>query len=264
MPAKDLAAHPLVQKALDNLRPLLDTASHELLELANQGQVRSKENKQLLEVQWYDYDVFSNVTAITSAIERLKQAQHLIRMFPRPSKTYEKEGINQQKWIEYHYSYYAITLVSLFDIALLLTNSVFRLGNREHDCKPDLVMKNSWVAQTPVERVLKKLKQLIEPHKRGRNQHVHQGRMQSIASVMQSDELDRLQLISSAQMLGEATIDKEIINWAYKGHVKKICERIQNEIDQFYDVIWRLFDGLLPTYDKKATVLHEERRRIAE
>ena|SRR2546425_10997130 len=104
MPNYHLAAHPLMQKAQSNLRPLLDRASQELMKLAQKGKVRSKENERLWEFEFYDYDVFFRVSAAISAVERLKQTQQFIRTFPRP-RSYEKLRINQHIWIEYHYSF---------------------------------------------------------------------------------------------------------------------------------------------------------------
>jgi hypothetical protein len=257
----DFAAHPLLQKVQSNLRPLLDRASRGLLDLAQKGKIRSEENARLSEYEFYDYDVFYRASAAISAVGRLKQSQQFIRTFPRP-RSYEKLLINQHIWIEYHYSFYVITLVSLFDIALILTNSVFRLGNREQDCKEHLIMNNGWVGRTSVKGALDNLKKLIEPHKAGRNLNVHRGEVQSIAAAMKSEELDRLALINSVRMLGGATVHERIIDLAYKGHVKKICYRLVAERDQIGAAILRLFDCLLPIYADNSNALHEKWRQI--
>lgn len=248
---KELYSHPLAKKVVDN---------HSLLILKREDEIkRGKVRKELKSVsgnEWYHYDVFGHFVAITSGVDRLEQCQNFIRTFPRP-RNYEKKGINQHTWIEYHYSYYVINLVSLFDIALRLTNSVFRLGNRERDCKPELIKMNSWVEQTPVKQALENLEQLIKPHKNARNLHVHRGKVPDIASVMKSDDLDLLKHLSFIQMRGFSVpfIDREIIDLAYKGHVKKICKKLQEERDNVHDVTWRLFDTLLPIYDEKSTAL---------
>lgn len=254
---KDHASHPFTEKVMDNLRPLLEASSRKLKDLADKGEVRSKEKNELLEYEWYDLDVFTHLSAIVSGIERLKYSQNYIRTFPRP-RSYEKEGINQHTWIEYHYSYYVITLVSLSDIALILTNSVFRLGNRERDCKADFIKKNTWVKDTPVKQALEDLDQLIKPHREGRNLHVHRGQVQDIASLMESKELDMLKLFSFVQMHAEPIIDREIINWAYRGQVKKISGRLQEEREKIQDATWKLFDALLPVYQEEATELKEK------
>jgi hypothetical protein len=252
---KELYSHPLIKKLMDSLRPVAIDASRRLNDAAKKGKLRSKAPYDLWEHERYDYDVFTHLTLIISGVEGLERSQNFIRRFPQP-RSYEKQGINRHAWIEYHYSYYVVTLVSLFDIALILTNSVFRLGNRERDCKSDLIMTNNWVSRTPVERALADLAQLIRPHREGRNLLVHRGKLQDIASAMKSDELDLLKAISFVHMHAEPLIDKKIIDWAYKGHVKEICERLQEERDRVCDAIWHFFDAIFPTYDEKSTVLH--------
>jgi HEPN superfamily protein len=258
---KKLASHPFAKKVMEKVRPLLEASIRKLQDVAQQGKVRSKEKDELWEYEWYGYEVSTHLSAITSGSARLEQSQNFIRTFPRP-RSYEKEGINQQTWIEYHYSYYVITFVSLFDMALILTNSVFRLGNRERDCKADLIMMNRWVRQTPVKQALADLDQLIKPYRESRNLHVHRGKVPDIVSIMKSDELDWLNLYGLIQTQDEQVIDRVIIDCAYKRNMEELCERLQEETGKIYDTIWRLFDGLLSIYDEKSTALHEKWRGI--
>ena len=252
-----------MQKVGENLQPLLEAAVPKLTELWKKGKWRNKEPAKFLEYQWYDHNVFTQLSAIISATERLEQSQIFIRTFPKP-RSYEKLRINQYTWIEYHYSNYIITLVGLFDIALILANSIFRLGNRECDCKADLITMNSWVAKTPVQQALKNLNDLIKPHREDRNLRVHRGTVPDIATVMGEEELDLLKAISAVQMFGKPLIDRKIMDFAYKGHVKKICKALQTERDKIDNVMWGLFDHLLPIYVEKSTALHEKWRLIFE
>jgi hypothetical protein len=150
----------------------------------------------------------------------------------------------------------------LFDIALILTNSVFRLGNRERDCKADLIMKNSWVRQTSVKQTLADLDQLIKPHREGRNLHLHRGQMPDVASTMGLEELDLLRVYSFVQMRVEPIVDREIIDWAYKGATKEIIEKLQEERGNIHNIIWQFFDDLFPIYEKKSIKLHQKWKDI--
>ena len=253
---KELGLHPFIKKVLENTQPLVEASSHKLKKVAEKGNLRSKEKTELWEHQWYDYVVFIHLSSLLSGTERLHQTQNFIGTFPRP-RSYEKKGINQYTWIEYHYSYYLATLVSLFDMALILTNSVFRLGNRERDCKADLIMSNSWVRQTSVKKTLADLDQLIKPHREGRNLHLHRGQMPDIASTMELEELDLLRVYSFVQM-HEPIVDQEIIDWAYKGAIKEIIEKLQEERCNAHNIIWQFFDDLFPIYEKKSIELHQK------
>jgi hypothetical protein len=261
--AEKLAAHPLTKTVLDNLRPLLDTASRGLEASAQQGKIRSTDDHKLWEYEWYDHAVFSYVSAMISAIENLERSQHFIRSFPQP-RSYEKKGVRQHDWIEYHYSHYLITLVSVFDIALTLANTIFRLGNRERDCKKDLITKNSWVSRTPVASALDELDPLIKPYREGRNLHVHRGRVPKISSAMNSEYLDKLDLFSFVQICGKPVVDRSILQLAYKGQVKQICARLRKETDSIRDNVWQLFDKLAPIYENKSMSLRSELREMVE
>lgn len=253
---KEFNSHPFINKITKNLQPLLKSSADKLTKIAKEGKIRSKEKAKLWEHEWYDYAVFTHASSLLSGIERLQQTENFIGNFPRP-RSYEKKGINQYTWIEYHYSYYLATLVSLHDISLILTNFVFRLGNRERDCKVDLIMNNSWVSQTSVKKTLADLDKLIKPYRESRNLHLHRGQMPDIASTMNLEELDMLRLYSFIQMQ-EPIINQEIIDWAYKGAIKEIVERLQAERYNVHKVIWQFFDDLSPTYEKESTALRKE------
>jgi hypothetical protein len=251
---KELELHPLPQKVFNNVRPVLAKIGHKLEE----GRPKIKEKTKLWEHEGYDYEVITNLYSVVSGTQRLQKIQNFIRTFPRP-RSYERRGINQGDWIEYHYSYYVITQVSLFDISLILTNSVFRLGNRAQDCKVELIMNNSWVKQTPVKKILEDIEKLVRPHREGRNLHIHRGQIQDIAAVMESDDLGALNILSRLQTnAGHPIIEQDIIDLGYKEYVKEIYKRLQEESGKIQNVMWRFFDSLLPIYDERFTTLREK------
>ena len=96
-----LASHPLMKLAMDNLIPLLEEAKAGLLDLAQQGEVRSEGNATLPEYEYYDDDVFRNASALVDAFERMKQSQKLIAA--SGGNPWEGAGIDRHTWIEYHY-----------------------------------------------------------------------------------------------------------------------------------------------------------------
>lgn len=242
-----LAAHPLSKKVLDDLRPLLESEV-------------SKTNATTVELNgcvWYSDAIFTHTSAMQSAIENLERSQHFILSFPQPRRN-SKQGVRQHDWIEYHYSYYLITLVSLLDISLILTNAVFCLGNRERDCRFDLITENSWVARTPVASALDNVRKLVQPHKKGRNEFVHWGQAPKIASVMKSEYLKNLDRFSFIELCGKPVVDRKTLELAYKGQVKKISARLKVETDSIFDGVWKLFDKLEPIYDQHFATLRAQ------
>lgn len=239
-----IAGHPLAKKVLDDLRPLLKSKASET----------GAESSQLSECVWYADNVFGHTSAIQTAIENLERSQYFIESFLQPRQNV-KRGVRQHDWIEYHYSHYLITRVSLLDISLRLTNAVFCLGNRERDCKFDLITKNSWVAQTPVAGALGEINKLIHPHKEGRNSFVHCGQIPKIASVMKSEYLDNLDRFSFIEMCSKPVADRKTLELAYKGQVKKISAKLQAETNETFDVVWELFNKLEPIYQNHFATL---------
>jgi hypothetical protein len=257
-----LAGHPLIKLAMENLRPLLEEAGDGLRALTEKGEVRSEGDATLLEYEFYDDDVFRNAGALVDAVERLEQSQRLIETATKSG--WDGGGLDRHTWIEYNYSYYVVTLVSLADIALVLANSVFRLGNRERDCKPDLITRNLWVAQTPAKVALEELAKLVQPYKEGRNLHVHRGRLQAIAEVMGSKLLDQLKLFSFVERAGKPVVASAILEKGYSIEIPKISNRLDRERPAVEARVVAIFDGLYPVYKQKSDELHEKWRPVIE
>jgi hypothetical protein len=158
---KSLESHSLIQNLMTNLRPVIEAAGKELVKLAEKtGEVRKKSVTPLPEPYFYHYEVFYYATSLLNAISRLKDIQTYLIRFPQP-RTYEKHGITQDKWIEHHYANYVVTVVNLYDIALILTNVVFRLGIPPRQCRDNVVKENEWVKKTQVKPALDHLNRHI-------------------------------------------------------------------------------------------------------
>jgi hypothetical protein len=135
-----LSSHAFSKYIMESVKPILERAVPRMQRaLARTGKHRSDEEADLSDPEQYHFNVFSRLSPITTAFERFSQVQLFLKSFPRP-KTYRSAGISQDKWLEYHYGVYIVTVVSLADLALLLTNAVFRtvpdtlLGSRAFAC----------------------------------------------------------------------------------------------------------------------------------
>ena len=245
---------------MENLNPLLASAA---AELKKKKKLRNDEPAALYPHQWYDNDVFQNTTPLLQALDNLELSCKFIKVFPS-RQAFEKKKISQHNWIEYHYSHYVITVVSIFDICLVLTNSVFRLGNRDRDCKSDIIIKNSWVAQTPAVKALEQILKEVRPHKEDRNLHVHQGRIPKIARAMKSDILDQLDTFSFVRMAGKPVVEDWLLKRAYAGEIKQICSQLDTETKSIKEAAWALFDALHPIYIKHSTILHAEHKNLVD
>lgn len=256
---KLLDAHVLPEVVLSNLSPFLESVAQDLgNHIKKTGNVRIVNPKNsALEHQAYDISVFHAIVAILNSIETLRRVQKFIKNFPSPNK-YKKDGISYFMWIEYHYVYFIITLVGILDMALILTNEVFRLGYQEEDCKFGLVTNNLWIKNTPVKKALEKLNKVIKPHKTPRNLYVHRGQSPRIDLLIKSEFYDLLKFITSTELLtNKSLLNKKISDFGYRNESKKIINYLEEEISKIIQAVSDLFDSLHKKYDQNSRLLHK-------
>lgn len=247
-----LTTHPLVEQSFQHITPVLEKLSPELAKRAQgKGRIRNKAITVLENSDHYHVMVFQKASALISAIERLENSVTYIDRFPSP-RAFEKKGIQQFSWLEYHYSYFVVTYDSLLDIALILTNSVFQLGISEKDCKPQMIKGNAWVKNTSVKPALDALGQVTLGYREIRNLFVHRGDILDISSVTESDILELLKVHSTVYRHSEPLVPTDIIDSIYKYESKKIISKIGDDVLKARKAVTKLFDCLLPIYKKKS------------
>ena len=244
---KDLASHPLMKRVFENVKPTLDGSTERLKKAALKGKICAESEGAITESQSYQVDVFQRANAVLDCVYQLEDIRKFIKRFPSP-RTYEKEGISQYRWIEYHYSFFVVTLVSMQDTALILVNAVFRLGNPEKSCRAEIIKKNECVRNSGVNKRLDKLEAIVSPHRPVRNSYVHRRMAPELYKIFGSNLLDHLKLHSFINLHHDPIVDKQLMDLAFKGETTKISERLGTEISKGKDAVWRLFDSLFPIY----------------
>jgi hypothetical protein len=203
----------------------------------------------LTEEQAYHNEIFEYTSNLTQAVERLEEMPYYLAQFPN-TKTFQKQGITLHKWIQYHYSSFLITGVSIYDTALLLTNAVFRLGLHPRDCSERTVTKNQNVRRTPVRVTLKSLDAVTKKYREPRNLYVHRSRKPGLEFL---DRLDGLRFIQESSEglnieAGDPEIHPVIRKELYKLERRKLIEAVRNETAAISDSVERVFDALQPIY----------------
>ena len=134
MPQKQLNEHPFIAQAYKNIHPLVLSNLDKLKSRLDEGGgVREPGQLALSKNEYFNFMVFRRATNLTTAFDMLQEVQYFITWLP-PASKFRKLGISQERWIDYHYSYYLIVMASIVDLSLLLTNEVFRLGYPEKAC----------------------------------------------------------------------------------------------------------------------------------
>jgi len=254
-----LAAHPFMELNSWHIKPVIIKLSPLLMKRVQEtGDIRNKGPTVLESSEYYHVTVFQKASALICAVERLENSLTYIHKFPSP-RTYEKKGIHQFSWLEYHYSYFVVTYDSLFDIALILTNTVFQLGISEKHCKPSIIEDNAWVKQTSVKASLIELGKIASIYGKKRNLFVHRGDIPDVKSIVKSitdsDMLELLKASSTVHLHSEPIVPLELIDNVFKYESKKIIAELDDDVIKAQKAVARLFDSLLPIYKKKARLL---------
>lgn len=233
--------HSLCIKACEKLRPLIETITPENLMIAS-SEERHARAPTLSAEQTYHHHVFWYAINMVKAFSRLNQIMIYIKDFPKPG-SYLKQGITQYDWIQYHYHFYIVNIVGLYDIALKLTNAVFRLGVDEKQVNKSTIEDNLWVKQLGVSKLLRTLRQATPQHRGPRRLFIHGG------DLLKLDELDRLDVICMANKLTDEYPANTIKN-LFKPDINKLADKMSNEISSLENIVINLFDKLLPIYDR--------------
>lgn len=234
--------HTLFNKALDELRPLLESIDPEIMAIKSRKERHSKAPKLSVEQSYHHY-VSWYTNNMVEAFKQLNQVTMYIRDFPKP-RSYFRKGITQYDWIQYHFHAYIVRIVSLYDIALQLTNGVFRLGIEERQIRKDTVEDNLWVNSTRVSELLRDLRKSISRVKKPRNLFIHSG------DLWKLDELDSLEIICVANKLNVTPkYSANSIRELFQYDIDKLTKRMSDEISSLEDKAIKLFDGLMPIYD---------------
>lgn len=197
----------------------------------------------------YFFMVYNKSIAIFNALERLSLSYHLIATFPN-SKTSEKKGFTRDKWILYHLSFFTVTLTSLLDLCLLLTNEVFRLGMPERLCSLESITKNCWILPTDIPKALRALNKSLAEHQKRRNLHVHQGKVPDIAEILNDDLFDRLRMITLKERTNPNGINRSELSQSYRVTVKDLRARMVKDLNDVVETIHPILNSLLHKYSQ--------------
>jgi len=238
-----LESHDLIRRPLQKLEPILIAGAERLKRHAEKtGEFRIRNAATLPEPHSYHHEVFYYTTALLGAVGRLEEAQTYLEVFPQVC---ERVEMTRAQWIDYHYSTYVITLVSLYDIALILTSVVFRLGIPPRHCRDSVIKENRWVKTTPVKSALDGLHRCIKPYIESRHLLVHRG------EVPQLEQFDTLRFLSFANKFSDPLVDPEDLQTWYVCEITLLGSKLFFERDEIKKAAWNLFDALLPVYQAR-------------
>lgn len=211
------------------------------------SELHSSDQKLFSEFNYHD-EAFHYTSNLTNAIERLEMTPIFLGRFPR-TKTFDKNGITIHRWIQYHYSNYLVTVISIYDTALLLTNTVFCLGVEPRRCSDKTVTNNQSVRKTSVKSALDKLNEIMKPYRDPRNFFVHRNIIPGLASL---DEWESLRFIEEASKGYKIDTNPIMETWLvkelYQFERRALIQEVRKESDRIAEGIYQFFTDLYPVY----------------
>lgn len=198
--------------------------------------------------QHYEYNSYYWCSRFVNVFDRLRDIRNMTgRSLYR--KKNEEKSVLLQEWLVYNYEHYAIVYQGILDIALLLTNAVFDMGNPYAKCSYSTVYGNTRIAGTGVGAILKELNNTVRKHREGKNLLVHQG--ERIKLPIETREFAEVDFINMAIRLGIQVSDKmrELVIEFLAIHTRKdLLVIMDRERKQIESQVEKLFDKLLPYY----------------
>ncbi len=249
-----LTEHPLVSVIVQRASPILASSMDEYLE--KRERTFDGENNNFTESQKYHLNAFCYITGILNAVERMDDIQWIyLRSFPQ---SLEQEGINEDKWVDYHYSYYLITTISIYDVSLLLVNAILGLGIKPKDCNWKNITKklDSLFPNAAYIAILERLYSVIEIYRAPRNLYIHYGQDPNIGNVEDLNLFNAIRFINSTQTINSsAQIGLDILRKVNQIERLGLLRKLMQKTDVISKVLEELFDSLYPSYLLATTYL---------
>ena len=195
------------------------------------------------ELEKYSLSVMGWLHRLRNCFKDLEHTRVYISHF-RSNKWYREAEIVQSNYINYHYVKYAITVVTIMDVSLILTNDTFRLGNPERLCYPDNIIRNSWVISSNVHNTLNKLSRIVGPWREPRNLFIHRGWeiYREVLTVLEEYELGR------AKGMLDDMVSSHRVKFLYKSELSIIFKEFDQVETPLFDAVIELLSRLLPIY----------------
>lgn len=246
-----LLGRPIFIKILENMRSLTGPLSKKAAEAFQDS---DDPDLDITPEIAYHNSVFHYASNLIDAISRMEEVPIYLRRFPT-SKYFNENGITLHKWINYHYSSYLVVVVSLYDIALLLTNAVFALGINPRFCNKKKVAKNEFVRKTEVKMCLDKLSEAIDDYRETRHLYVHRGSVPKLEFLDQlesirhtSEAMDELELERIPVDIDNPLTSPYFVKDMYRYERRKLITQVMQMTDSFVEILIEFLDSLYPVY----------------
>jgi hypothetical protein len=246
-----LEEHPFVAELMEQNKRYLHLLLNRRREM-DAGEVQSP--IVLSPREFYASDVIEKIQPLVATLDRMRWSLAFLRGFPN-ARSYERQGITRDKWMEYHYSSFIVAYSSFRDLSLLLINQVFRLGIPARLCSKDAVLTNTWVKETEIPGIFRQLEKLGSRHQEVRNRHVHRGQTPDLTEVLENPSFRHISTITFVSQIAPDFVDRELLMMGYRLTTEELRTRMNSEIDAVVTTLDALLTGLHDQYEKELAEL---------
>ncbi|MCY4636422.1 MAG: Cthe_2314 family HEPN domain-containing protein [Acidobacteria bacterium] len=256
-----LQEHPFVTATRERAQPLLTAAlNHLQSNTAREDEARSENRARLNASAQYVESVYRRTVGLMATIQTLEDARRVIRVFPAELGR-GTDGVSRNRWIDYHYGYFTISLASLSDVGLLLAATVLRTGLSPKHSSFDIVLSHDSVKGTGVATALRRLSKSVELARRRRNVHVHRAEHADVADLSPDGFLWRMKLITAVPPTTLGSVDRRLLQAAWREATRTIVLRLDEELKQAEDAISGVFNALFPIFTRRHDILQRLKRQ---
>ena len=247
-----LADHPWMGALFANNKPYFTKTFARIREYRKSG-VQNAAPIELPSHEFFASEVLDAVRPILATVERLEWSATFLRSFPN-ARGYARKGITRDGWMEYHYAAFAIGYSTCRDLALLLTNEVFRIGLPHRLCSMDAILHNYWVKSTDIPAALRVIAELTKRHQEVRNLHVHRGKAPDLSVLSPLGAFPMLSSVSLIEKVDPGSIedsDRRFVEYMFRLTADQLAKSMQAEIAEMETALTDLFDRLKREYERK-------------
>lgn len=260
MPSK-LPNHPFVAAAMDRTRPLLLEAVDHIRANQTREEEAQAENRARMDAAGrYDSQVLRRTLGLMSTVRMLEETQRMIKVFPSQIAK-GRSGVSRDRWVDYHYGYFTVSLASLPDIGTVLAATVVQTGLAPKHCTADVVMSHDSIKGTSVASALKGLSRVVTRAKERRNLHVHRAEHADIADVTTDRFLRDLKSLTFVASVTPGFADPALLRSLWRDATRTIVAGLDEEVTQAEDAMAVLLDALLPVFTERSDALRMRRLR---
>ena len=167
--------------------------------------------------------------------------------------------MSRDRWVDYHYGCFTVSLASLPDVSTLLVATVLQIGLAPRHCTADVVLSHASVKGTAVASALKGLGKSINLVKKRRNVHVHRAEHADVADLTSDGFLSDLKFITIMQIVTPKSDAPRFLRKAWREAMQTIVPRLNEEAAQAEDAITKVLDALLPVFTQRSDGLRRLR-----